>query len=76
MQPVNWRLAPAEDWDAHRVNTYLEEYNNHMLDILTIHEGYPGHSVQLEYNEPESFPGSKVCSQGCTSKAGRSIPSR
>ncbi len=40
---------PPRDWDAQRVNSYLEEYNNHMLDILTIHEGYPGHSVQLEY---------------------------
>jgi len=40
---------PPKDWDAQRVNSYLEEYNNHMLDILTIHEGYPGHSVQLEY---------------------------
>jgi len=40
---------PPKDWDAQRVNSYLEEYNNHMLDILAIHEGYPGHSVQLEY---------------------------
>ncbi|HVV71066.1 MAG TPA: DUF885 domain-containing protein, partial [Verrucomicrobiae bacterium] len=40
---------PPRDWDAKRVQSYLEEYNNHMLDILTIHEGYPGHSVQLEY---------------------------
>ena len=40
---------PPKDWDAQRVNSYLQEYNNHMLDILTIHEGYPGHSVQLEY---------------------------
>jgi uncharacterized protein (DUF885 family) len=40
---------PPKDWDARRVESYLEEYNNHMLDILTIHEGYPGHSVQLEY---------------------------
>lgn len=40
---------PPKDWDARRVNSYLEEYNNRMLDILTIHEGYPGHSVQLEY---------------------------
>lgn len=40
---------PPKDWDAKRVNSYLEEYNNRMLDILTIHEGYPGHSVQLEY---------------------------
>jgi uncharacterized protein (DUF885 family) len=40
---------PPKDWDAQRINSYLEEYNNHMLDILAIHEGYPGHAVQLEY---------------------------
>jgi uncharacterized protein (DUF885 family) len=40
---------PPADWDAKRVESYLEEYNNHLLDVLTIHEGYPGHSVQLEY---------------------------
>jgi uncharacterized protein (DUF885 family) len=40
---------PPRDWDARRVQSYLEEYNNHMLDILAIHEGYPGHAVQLEY---------------------------
>jgi uncharacterized protein (DUF885 family) len=49
---ANGQLAvspPPRDWDAARVASYLEEYNNHMLDVLTIHEGYPGHSVQLEY---------------------------
>ena len=40
---------PPADWDAARVNSSLEEYNDHMLDILTIHEGYPGHAVQLQY---------------------------
>ncbi len=40
---------PAEDWDPKRVKSLLEEYNGHMLQILTIHEGYPGHYVQLEY---------------------------
>ena len=40
---------PPKDWDAKRVNSYLEEYNSRMLQILAIHEGYPGHSVQLEY---------------------------
>jgi uncharacterized protein (DUF885 family) len=40
---------PPKDWDARKVNSYLEEYNSRMLDILAIHEGYPGHSVQLEY---------------------------
>src|SRR5258708_18832547 len=38
-----------KDWDVKRVNSYLEEYNSRMLQILAIHEGYPGHSVQLEY---------------------------
>ncbi|HEV2392034.1 MAG TPA: DUF885 domain-containing protein [Verrucomicrobiae bacterium] len=40
---------PPKDWDARRVESYLKEYNDHMLDILTIHEGYPGHAVQLQY---------------------------
>ena len=31
------------------MKTYLQEYNRHMLHILTIHEAYPGHYVQLEY---------------------------
>lgn len=40
---------PPADWDARRVQTYLEEYNTHLLQILTIHEAYPGHYVQLAY---------------------------
>jgi uncharacterized protein (DUF885 family) len=41
---------PPRDWDARKVASYLEEYNRHMLQILTIHEAYPGHYVQLEYS--------------------------
>ncbi len=41
---------PPRDWDARRVESYLEEYNNYMIQILTIHEAYPGHYVQLEYS--------------------------
>jgi uncharacterized protein (DUF885 family) len=41
---------PPHDWDARRVETYLREYNRHMLQLLTIHEAYPGHYVQLEYS--------------------------
>jgi uncharacterized protein (DUF885 family) len=40
---------PPKDWSAQRVKSYLEEYNRYMLQILTIHEGYPGHYVQFEY---------------------------
>ena len=41
---------PPKDWDDRRVRTYLEEYNRAMMRILTIHEAYPGHYVQLEYS--------------------------
>jgi uncharacterized protein (DUF885 family) len=41
---------PPRDWDARRVNSFMEEYNRHMIQILTIHEAYPGHYVQLEYS--------------------------
>lgn len=40
---------PPKSWDAAKVRSYLEEYNSHMLQVLTIHEAYPGHYVQMEY---------------------------
>lgn len=40
---------PPRDWDARRVESFLDEYNHRMMQILTLHEAYPGHYVQLEY---------------------------
>ena len=40
---------PPADWDAARVKSFFEEYNRYLLQVLTIHEAYPGHYVQLEY---------------------------
>ena len=40
---------PAADWTPRQVQSLLEEYNRHLLQVLTIHEAYPGHYVQLEY---------------------------
>jgi len=41
---------PPRDWDARRVESFMQEYNGRMLQILTLHEAYPGHYVQLEYS--------------------------
>lgn len=41
---------PPAIWGEEKVRSFLEEYNRHMLQILTIHEAYPGHYVQLEYS--------------------------
>ena len=44
---------PPSVWGTDKVRSFLEEYNRHMLQILTIHEAYPGHYVQLEYSNRE-----------------------
>jgi uncharacterized protein (DUF885 family) len=41
---------PPREWDEHRAESFMREYNRHMLQILTIHEAYPGHYVQLAYS--------------------------
>jgi uncharacterized protein (DUF885 family) len=41
---------PPRDWSKERAESYLREYNRSMLKILTVHEAYPGHYVQLEYS--------------------------
>ncbi len=47
---------PPSDWPAARQEAFFREYNRSMLQILTIHEAYPGHYVQLEYgNRHPSF---------------------
>jgi uncharacterized protein (DUF885 family) len=40
---------PPKDWEAARVESFLGEYNRQMLQVLTLHEAYPGHYVQLDY---------------------------
>jgi uncharacterized protein (DUF885 family) len=45
---------PPREWDAGRVRSFMKEYNRHMLKILTIHEAFPGHYVQLEYSNRKS----------------------
>jgi uncharacterized protein (DUF885 family) len=41
---------PPKDWSAARQETFFREYNSALLQILTIHEAYPGHYVQLAYS--------------------------
>jgi len=41
---------PPSDWPAARQEAFFKEYNKAMLQVLTIHEAYPGHYVQLAYS--------------------------
>jgi len=44
--------------------SYFREYNRPMLKILTIHEAYPGHYVQLEYSNRHPSLVRKILSSG------------
>ncbi len=55
---------PPREWDSRRVESYLQEYNRHMLQILTIHEAYPGHYVQLAYSNRHPSLIRRVLSSG------------
>lgn len=49
--PSTYAISPPPaSWDDSRRESFLEEYNRRMLEILTIHEAYPGHYVQLEWS--------------------------
>jgi uncharacterized protein (DUF885 family) len=55
---------PPADWPKSRQEAFFREYNRSMLQVLTIHEAYPGHYVQLEYGNRYPSPVRKVLYSG------------
>jgi uncharacterized protein (DUF885 family) len=41
---------PPEEWTPAQVDSYLAEENDRQIDLTTIHEGSPGHYLQLVYS--------------------------
>lgn len=45
-----YAISPTpKDWDEKRKESFYREYNNYMLRNLTVHEGTPGHYLQLAH---------------------------
>ena len=43
-----YAISPTpKDWTPGRVESFFREYNNYMLENLTVHEAMPGHYLQL-----------------------------
>ena len=54
--PAFYAMSPVPaDWTDEQATSFLSEYNNSMLQLLSIHEGVPGHYLQLDH--ANKFPG-------------------
>jgi uncharacterized protein (DUF885 family) len=45
-----YNVGSLSGWSAEKAESYLREYNNYILQILSIHEAVPGHYVQGVYS--------------------------
>jgi uncharacterized protein (DUF885 family) len=52
-----YTISPTpSDWPPQRVASFFREYNNYMLENLTIHEAMPGHYLQLAHSNRFKAP--------------------
>ena len=50
-------ISPTpKDWSAARVESFYREYNDYMLQDLTVHEAMPGHYLQLAHSNEFRAP--------------------
>ncbi|WP_394730793.1 DUF885 domain-containing protein [Altererythrobacter sp. GH1-8] len=48
--PAFYAVAPIPNsWSDEQATSFLKEYNISMLHLLSIHEGVPGHALQLDH---------------------------
>jgi uncharacterized protein (DUF885 family) len=55
---------PPEDWGPEQVESFLAEENDRQIDLTTIHEGSPGHYLQLVYSNRCPSPARTVFGSG------------
>ena len=46
-----WITPPDANWPVERQTKFLEFFNKPFLEVVTIHEVWPGHYLQLLYNK-------------------------
>lgn len=45
-----YAISPTpKDWTSQRVESFYKEYNDYMIEDLTVHEAMPGHYLQLAH---------------------------
>ncbi len=48
-QNAYYNVGSLQGWSPAKAESYLREYNQYILQILSIHEAIPGHYVQMVY---------------------------
>jgi uncharacterized protein (DUF885 family) len=52
-----YAISPTPtDWNPERVNSFFREYNNYMVQDITVHEAMPGHYLQLAHANKFTAP--------------------
>ncbi|MBX7218370.1 MAG: DUF885 domain-containing protein [Blastocatellia bacterium] len=52
-----YAISPTpKDWTAGRVESFFKEYNQYMVENLTVHEAMPGHYLQLVQSNKFTAP--------------------
>jgi uncharacterized protein (DUF885 family) len=52
-----YAISPTpKDWTQARVESFFREYNNYMLQDITVHEAMPGHYLQLAHANKFTAP--------------------
>ncbi|HUG47051.1 MAG TPA: DUF885 domain-containing protein [Candidatus Limnocylindria bacterium] len=59
-----WVTPPDESKGAEAVESYLREENDRMLSLLCIHEGVPGHYLQLAWSNRSPHLGRQIFTSG------------
>ncbi|MCA9711373.1 MAG: DUF885 domain-containing protein, partial [Myxococcales bacterium] len=63
--PSFYLVQPVpDDWPQSYKDSFLREYNNFMIEILSIHEAIPGHFVQLYYGKREPSRVRRILANG------------
>lgn len=61
-----WVSPPDPTWSEERTKEYMKLFNKAFLEIVTVHEAFPGHYVQLLFNKKSNSTLAKMFARSIT----------
>ncbi len=66
--PVYYNVEPINTLAPQLIESFLKEYNSVTLQILNIHEAYPGHYIHLAFAQKYAHPATMITSCDTTTE--------